>query len=116
MAKKEQPQPLLKPLPPFTLEAKPQPPPEVAAPVTPVFTKLSTVSTITSVSKSIGDAFGSLGSVYQSGKLTESNMDKLISMGFANRAQNAHLLKKFDNDLDKVIAFLCEQQEANYRP
>ena len=77
--------------------------------------KPSPVSTITSVSKSIGDAFGSLGSVYQSGKLTETNMDKLISMGFANRAQNIHLLKKFDNDLDKVIAFLCEQQEANYR-
>ncbi len=42
-------------------------------------------------------------------------MDKLITMGFANRAQNIHLLKKFDNDLDKVIAFLCEQQETNYR-
>ena len=92
------------------------------------------MSTISSISKDLSSAFGSLGSIYQTSgigtvapvvpiapvaalkiKQPETNMDKLISMGFANRNLNNQLLKKHDNDLDKVISSLLEQQESNYR-
>ncbi len=45
----------------------------------------------------------------------ETIMEKLIQMGFANRLLNNQLLKKHNNDLDKVISSLLEQQESNYR-
>ncbi len=79
-------------------------------------------------SKDISSAFGSLGSVYQTSGLSsniqqqkipsskpETVMEKLIQMGFANRLLNNQLLKKHNNDLDKVISSLLEQQESNYR-
>jgi hypothetical protein len=83
------------------------------------------------LSKDISSAFGSLGSVYQSSGISsnfqqqqqqkissskpETIMEKLIQMGFANRLLNNQLLKKHNNDLDKVISSLLEQQESNYR-
>ena len=74
---------------------------------------ISPMSTkIASVSKTMYSAIGSLGSVYQS---SESYMDKLINMGFANRTLNNQLLKKHSNDLDKVISELLEKQDTNYR-
>jgi hypothetical protein len=39
----------------------------------------------------------------------ESPMEKLVSMGFANRSLNDRLLKKYNNDMEKVIKDLLER-------
>lgn len=44
----------------------------------------------------------------------ETNMDKLISMGFANRSLNDRLLKKFNNDIDKVVQKLLEVNDNDW--
>jgi hypothetical protein len=47
-------------------------------------------------------------------KTPTSNMDKLLSMGFADRALNERLLKKFDNDMDKVVQSLLDNVENDW--
>ena len=42
-------------------------------------------------------------------KQVESPMEKLISMGFANRTLNDRLLKKYNHDMEKVIKDLIER-------
>lgn len=44
----------------------------------------------------------------------QSNMDKLIQMGFANRQLNNRLLRKFDNNMDQVVAHLLENINDNW--
>jgi hypothetical protein len=39
----------------------------------------------------------------------ESPMEKLVSMGFANRSLNDRLLKKYNHDMEKVIKDLLER-------
>jgi hypothetical protein len=47
-------------------------------------------------------------------KTPNSNMDKLLNMGFANRALNEKLLKQFDNDMDKVVQSLLDNVENDW--
>jgi hypothetical protein len=47
-------------------------------------------------------------------KTPTSNMDKLLSMGFADRALNERLLKKFDNDMNKVVQCLLDNVENDW--
>ena len=61
----------------------------------------------------IKNAVGALGSPFIS-LSPKSNMEKLVSMGFANRAQNERLLKKYNNNFEKVIEHLIENQDSNF--
>lgn len=60
------------------------------------------------------NAIGSLGSIYQSSNESDTNMKTLISMGFANRTLNSKLLKKHENDMDKVLGELLEKNDNNW--
>lgn len=62
----------------------------------------------------ITNAIGSLGSIYQNTNVADTNMKTLISMGFANRALNSKLLKKHENDMDKVLQELLEKNDNNW--
>jgi hypothetical protein len=44
---------------------------------------------------------------------TQSPMDKLITMGFANRQLNTRLLEKYNNDLEKVVQSICDHNDNN---
>lgn len=44
----------------------------------------------------------------------EESMNKLISMGFANRNQNAKLLLKHNNNIEKVVQNILEMQDNNW--
>ena len=46
-------------------------------------------------------------------KAPQSPMDKLISMGFADRNLNKRLLEKYNNDLEKVIHAICDRFDIN---
>lgn len=45
---------------------------------------------------------------------TEDNLKKLVSMGFCNRQLNLKLLKKHNNDLNKVIQNILETTDNNW--
>lgn len=42
------------------------------------------------------------------------NQNKLLSMGFGNRALNERLLKKYNNDVDKVVEHLIERSDNDW--
>ncbi len=46
--------------------------------------------------------------------MQRSNVDKLVSMGFANRSLNERLLKKFNNDVDKVVESLIDRFDNDW--
>lgn len=64
----------------------------------------------------ITSAIGSLGSMYQSSSMSlfEQHMKTLITMGFANRTLNKRLLNKYDNNMDKVLQSLLDNNSYNW--
>lgn len=44
----------------------------------------------------------------------DSNMNKLVSMGFANRALNQRLLNKYKNNLEDVVQKLLEKLDNDW--
>jgi hypothetical protein len=46
-------------------------------------------------------------------KKPQTPMEKLISMGFADRNLNKRLLEKYNNDLEKVIDSICQRFDIN---
>lgn len=46
--------------------------------------------------------------------IVETPMDRLISMGFANRNLNKKLLDKYNNQVEKVIEDLVNKQDNNW--
>ena len=43
----------------------------------------------------------------------QTPMDKLISMGFADRQLNKRLLEKYNDDIEKVIQTICDRFDIN---